>query len=364
MSLTINKEEIRLDENDILVAILEKKLKCSDIDAYRADQGIMTTGERFDQTNAHIFGQRVLEEVEQQLVRQETPELWAFRTIPLRVNLPMGLLKDTVPYQRYAGQPKIMTGSSSDVPLVKYTVDEESQNVAIYSLAYDYTYTELELVAQASKSNLYAYARDIVAEKAMAVIELMDEYDHLLACFGDSTNGLEGFLNHSSVDVLNQVGTFDPYAQTQAEALHDWFIGTIRNTIRNATSLVSRPNYIAMTENLSTKLYTTYFSGSNGITAMDLIRKSMSDLGIMRIDAVVELDNSFLQQYGVAGAGVERLVIGQLDSSIVDRRMSAFAYNPWYPLQDGQGRVVKRAARSVRFKHPKKFLYVNHAQKP
>lgn len=361
-----DSQEVRFDANDLLIAQLKQRLGFSDLDSYRRDQGIVKEGTayRSDAGNAHIFGLRVLEEVEQQLVRQETPVLWSMRRIPTKRNLPLGLLKDTVPYQRYQGTPKFATGSSSDVNLVKYTVDEESQNVGVYELAYDYTYMELEYVAQASKSNLYAYARDIVAEKAMATIALMDEYDHLLACFGDTKQALNGFLNHPSVNILNQVGTFDPYAQTTAEALNDWFIGTIRDTIRQGTNLIGRPNYIGLTEGLNTKLLTTYMSGSNGVTAYDLIQKSMASMGIMAIEPVIELNATFMQQRAGLNGTTERLVIGELSDLNLDRRISPFDYDPWVQLPKGQLRNVKRAARSIRMKHPRKFLYVNHAAKP
>lgn len=319
---------------------------------------------RTDADNNAIFSQRVLETVESQVVTQDTPDNWAFRRIFTRADLPFGYKKDTVLYSQVAGKPKFTTGTVEDVNFVSYSLDEESQNVGIYELAYRYLDQELEAIAAAQQSALFATSFDVAREKLEGTLELMDGFDHLTACFGDVPQRLNGFLNHPDVPELDEVGNFDPYTQTEAKPLYDWMIGVVRQTVRDATNQIAKPNYIGVAENLMVKLDTTFYDGTSD-TVMDKLEQSMARMGIEVIEPLNELRFNELEQYGAetAGSDRDRILIGENNSKTVDRRISVTKFSRWVMDINGMTRKVKRACRSVRFKKPKKFAYIRHAKK-
>lgn len=294
--------------------------------------------------------------------------------LPTMRDLPWGATDEFFDYTNETGEANISTGNNSDVNFVEVTVDEEGEKIITYEIAYRYTEMEMDAFSYASRNRLQSFSGNLAQYRLEAALKAIQTKEHFTGCYGAPSHGVNGMFNHPDVIPTDFDGTFDPYAQTEAVALHNWIVDDIYNQlIRQQTELVEQPNLMLIPQDLWIKLTTTFNTAGNETrSALTMLRETFSELGAgMRIVPRNELGNTYLVRYGIqtsnSPGGVstdDRLVMCTVSPDNFNRRVSNVRPLPWKQELKGMCRVLQQRVRGVKFHYPRAAAYCDFATKP
>jgi hypothetical protein len=162
---------------------------------------------------------RQLEHIQSELFNVEYPVPKALEFIPLDTSVPAGASTFTYREWDVAGRAALIANYAHDLPRVDTTVKEYPKAVKDYGAAYGYTVQDLRAAAFGNIP-LDQY-------KALAAREAIDRKIDEVLSLGDSSVGIEGFLNHSAVP-------------TEAVNNGSWLSASADNIIADVNELVTK----------------------------------------------------------------------------------------------------------------------------
>lgn len=311
---------------------------------------------RTDSRAVGIFG-RTLELFLQEEVRRRKPVLNADVLIPTEVRNLWGIREVNTPYIENAGKVTYGEGTS-DIGYSSVTVRYEGVKLTKMRMGIQWTETDLDYDFQQQQSSVSS-GLSLVEENIRNALEIFDETYHRDAVYGIPSQGIEGlFTDSRSPD--NIYTTFFPYAESRAN-LYNW-IKELPNVVsKNAGRFLKPPNSLLMPKSFMYKLMDISDTTDVDMTAYDLLRRNMADLGITNMLSMAELDQTYLEQYGVfpANSDQELIKIYNNDSSCLRRYVSPIRINnPLVNQQEEYKGHIKQVISSIDNYYPKETLDV------
>ncbi|HET8687133.1 MAG TPA: major capsid family protein, partial [Methanosarcina sp.] len=281
--------------------------------------------------------------------------------LPTTVDLAFGAKKEIFEYSDRVGEASIVGGSPDNIPFVDVFVTEEEHPIISTMVGYRYSFQELDALNFAA-SRGQSFSGDIGTMRMEAAIEALQLKEHLIGCYGSPSHGVYGLFNNPNVPEYDETG-FNPYTvdpDTGAGDLHDWYVQTIHATIKENTLLTEKPTIIIQPDRLTTKLATTFRAAASDTTALEMIQKTLSSLGIVQIVSRNEVRSDWLEKYGVdvGGTNKDMLFIYDLNSRIVNRKISPVRTLPFEYSNGMYKRLMYQTLSSTKFHYPNGALYV------
>jgi hypothetical protein len=138
-----------------------------------------------------IFFSRELEHIKSETYDVQYPELKARSVIPVSMDVDPGAEKITYEQYDHVGMAKVISAYSKKLPRADVKGKEFSSPIRSLGDSYGYSVQEIRAAKMAGKP--------LQAKKADAAKRAILELDNEIAFKGDSTHGLNGFLNHPNV---------------------------------------------------------------------------------------------------------------------------------------------------------------------
>jgi hypothetical protein len=138
-----------------------------------------------------IFFSRELEHIKSETYDVQYPELKARNVIPVSMDVDPGAEKITYEQYDHVGMAKVISAYSKKLPRADVKGKEFSSPIRSLGDSYGYSIQEIRAAKMAGKP--------LQAKKADAAKRAIMELDNEIAFKGDSSHGLNGFLNHPNV---------------------------------------------------------------------------------------------------------------------------------------------------------------------
>ena len=241
------------------------------------------------------------------------------------------------------GEFKLIADAADDLPRADISQVEKSINIRSFGGSFGYTVQELRAAQMANIS--------LEQRRAAAVRRAYEEKVENVAMFGESTVGLAGFFNNSTVDVI---------------AADKWFTGTTASgtaqdmlellnygvsAIINASNMKEQPDTILMAYEDYNKVSTTRNSDSSDVTVLEYFLRT--NPYIRNVEPINQLDasNSVLN--------TNRMVVYKRDPEKVQLHIPQ-PLELFPPQQRGLEFIVPAHARvgGVALYYPKSVIYV------
>lgn len=312
-------------------------------------------------TEGSFFFENSLREILQQIARPINPLLWGNGMyLPNLADLSPGTKTLSIEVLKRAGLADVITGSSTEVPVVAIESGELKFPVAMLASAFIYTQEDMD-AARLAQANGQRTA-DVSREKVEACNLSIDTKAHYLALFGSPESDLKGLLNYPETPEIDSA--LDPYdAGTTPEELLDFFVQAY-NTAPTRTYLVAQPNMALCSLQLYTRLGTLSFgNGAGGFSVLDKIRGLFPEL-IIR--PVPECHSDFLTAQNVEGvpAGKSLLFFYNLSDQGFRRKTTPVFSMPT-EVRDLNYRVILyKYVSSVFNPYPEASVRVYHTSQP
>jgi hypothetical protein len=297
----------------------------------------------FRMDEAGLFLERQLEHIRPQVFEVTYADI-KYPTI-LPVTSEAGNAAQTFTYRIMdsTGEFKLIADAADDLPRADISQVEKSINIRSFGGSFGYTVQELRAAQMANIS--------LEQRRAAAVRRAYEEKVENVAMFGESTVGLAGFFNNSTVDVI---------------AADKWFTGTTASgtaqdmlellnygvsAIINASNMKEQPDTILMAYEDYNKVSTTRNSDSSDVTVLEYFLRT--NPYIRNVEPINQLDasNSVLN--------TNRMVVYKRDPEKVQLHIPQ-PLELFPPQQRGLEFIVPAHARvgGVALYYPKSVIYV------
>lgn len=228
--------------------------------------------------------QRQLEYVIAETYRVEYPDLRAKDFIPVDTRVPSGAESFVWRLWDYAGMAKIISNFADDLPTVEILGAEKAQGIKSVGVGYTYS---IQDVRAAQLANL-----PLETEKADAARRAHENKIEKLAAFGDSAEGLPGFLNNPNVPILSPPGDLNGAwlnpATNPKDILKD--LHKLANSVRVATKGTHAPDTMLLPIEFFDHLSTLRLSDLTEVTVLQAFLKTSPY--IKNVDQWVQLDKA------------------------------------------------------------------------
>jgi hypothetical protein len=244
----------------------------------------MTTDFRMDE--AGLFLERQLEYIRPQVFEVEYADI-KYPTI-LPVTSEAGNAAQTFTYRIMdsTGEFRLIADAADDLPRADVSQVEKSINIRSFGGSFGYTVQELRAAQMANVA--------LEQRRAAAVRRAYEEKVENVAMFGESSVGLAGFFNNSTVDVI---------------ATDRWFTGTTASgtaqdmlellnygvsAIISASKMKEQPDTILMAYEDYNKVSTTRNSDSSDVTVLEYFLRTNPYIRNVEPINQLDADNSVL----------------------------------------------------------------------
>jgi hypothetical protein len=321
------------------------------------DSGYITTALRHDATAVGIFG-RTLELFLQEEIRRRKPQedSSAYIFTDFRNQL-WGIREINTPYIEQAGNVTYGEGTT-DINYASVTMRYEGVKLTMMRIGLYWTQRDLDIDMQQMQSSLSS-GLSIVEENIRNAYEIFNEIFHRDAFYGIPSQGIEGLLSDSRTPD-EAYTTFFPYAEDRA-GLYNWIKNLPLIVSENSSRFLKRPNTLLMSENLMFKLMDIDATTDASLTAFDMLKRNMGDLGITTMKALPQLNKEYLEKYGIFSAGdnKEMIKLYNNDSSCLRRYASDVrVFNPMLNEQEEYKGHLKQIISSTDNFYPLETLNV------
>lgn len=241
---------------------------------------------RLDANETRYFA-RQLELIQEEVYKQEYPELKARTLIPLDITGGNAILSKTYRQTKAYGRAGIVNNYATDFKAVGQSGEEVTQGIKTIGDSYNFSIQDIRAAAymkQNLSSDLAIIAKDAIMRE-----------ENFLAFMGDAKYKLEGFLNNSAVTKV-QVAN-DGTGSSRA-----WASKTPTQIVRDITELIQkistdsldieRADTLLLPTNQFVKLAMTKMGDYTDTTLLSWMATQLSVVGIKNIDYLLELETA------------------------------------------------------------------------
>jgi hypothetical protein len=292
---------------------------------------------------AGLFLERQLEFIRPQVFEVTYADIKYPTLLPVTSEAGPGAQTFTFRIMDSTGEFKLIADAADDLPRADISQVEKSINIRSFGGSFGYTVQELRAAQMANIA--------LEQRRASAVRRAYEEKVEAVAMFGESSVGLAGFFNNSTVDVV---------------AADYWFTGTTASgtsqdmlellnygvsAIINASNMKEQPDTILLAYEDYNKISTTRNSDSSDVTVLEYFLRTNPYIRNVEPINQLDKDNSVLN--------TNRMVVYKRDPEKVQLHIPQ-PLELFPPQQRGLEFIVPAHARvgGVALYYPKSVIYV------
>ena len=297
----------------------------------------------FRMDEAGLFLERQLEFIRPQVFEVTYADIKYPTLLPVTSEAGPGAQTFTFRIMDSTGEFKLIADAADDLPRADISQVEKSINIRSFGGSFGYTVQELRAAQMANIA--------LEQRRASAVRRAYEEKVEAVAMFGESSVGLAGFFNNSTVDVI---------------AADYWFTGTTASgtsqdllellnygvsAIINASNMKEQPDTILLAYEDYNKISTTRNSDSSDVTVLEYFLRTNPYIRNVEPINQLDADNSVLN--------TNRMVVYKRDPEKVQLHIPQ-PLELFPPQQRGLEFIVPAHARvgGVALYYPKSVIYV------
>jgi hypothetical protein len=297
----------------------------------------------FRMDEAGLFLERQLEYIRPQIFEVAYADIKYPTLLPVTSEAGQGAQTFTYRIMDSTGEFKLLADAADDLPRSDISQVEKSINIRSFGGSFGYTVQELRAAQMANIA--------LEQRRAAAVRRAYEEKVEAVAMFGESTVGLAGFFNNSTVDVIaaNYWFTGTTASGTSQEMLELLNYGV--SAIINASNMKEQPDTILMAYEDYNKVSTTRNSDSSDVTVLEYFLRTNPYIRNVEPINQLDKDNSVLN--------TNRMVVYKRDPEKVQLHIPQ-PLELFPPQQRGLEFIVPAHARvgGVALYYPKSVIYV------
>ena len=293
----------------------------------------------FRMDEAGLFLERQLEFIRPQVFEVQYADIKYPTVLPVTSEAGPGAQTFTYRIMDATGEFRLIADAADDLPRADISQTEKSINIRSFGGSFGYTVQELRAAQMANIA--------LEQRRAAAVRRAYEEKVESLAFFGESSVGLSGFFNNSTVDVVAADKWFSNATSQEMLELLNYGV----TAIINASKMKEQPDTILMAWEDYNKVSTTRNSDSSDVTVLEYFLRT--NPYIRNVEPINELDadNSVLN--------TNRMVVYKRDPEKVQLHIPQ-PLELFPPQQRGLEFIVPAHARvgGVALYYPKSVIYV------
>jgi hypothetical protein len=297
----------------------------------------------FRMDEAGLFLERQLEYIRPQIFEVAYADIKYPTLLPVTSEAGQGAQTFTYRIMDSTGEFKLIADAADDLPRSDISQVEKSINIRSFGGSFGYTVQELRAAQMANIA--------LEQRRAAAVRRAYEEKVEAVAMFGESTVGLAGFFNNSTVDVIaaNYWFTGATASGTSQEMLELLNYGV--SAIINASNMKEQPDTILLAYEDYNKISTTRNSDSSDVTVLEYFLRTNPYIRNVEPINQLDKDNSVLN--------TNRMVVYKRDPEKVQLHIPQ-PLELFPPQQRGLEFIVPAHARvgGVALYYPKSVIYV------
>jgi len=293
----------------------------------------------FRMDDAGLFLERQLEYIRPQVFEVQYADIKYPTVLPVTSEAGPGAQTFTYRIMDATGEFRLIADAADDLPRADISQTEKSINIRSFGGSFGYTVQELRAAQMANIA--------LEQRRAAAVRRAYEEKVESLAFFGESSVGLSGFFNNSTVDVVAADKWFSNATSQEMLELLNYGV----TAIINASKMKEQPDTILMAWEDYNKVSTQRNSDSSDVTVLEYFLRT--NPFIRNVEPINELDadNSVLN--------TNRMVVYKRDPEKVQLHIPQ-PLELFPPQQRGLEFIVPAHARvgGVALYYPKSVIYV------
>ena len=295
----------------------------------------------FRMDEAGLFLERQLEYIRPQIFEVAYADIKYPTLLPVTSEAGQGAQTFTYRIMDSTGEFKLIADAADDLPRADISQVEKSINIRSFGGSFGYTVQELRAAQMANIA--------LEQRRAQAVRRAYEEKVEDVALFGESSVGLAGFFNNSTVDVITANKWFTDSGTTAQEMLELLNYGV--TGIINASQMKEQPDTILMAWNDYREISTRRNSDSSDVTVLEYFLRT--NPYINNIEPINQLDKT------KSGLTTNRMVVYKRDPGKVQLHIPQ-PLELFPPQQRGLEFIVPAHARvgGVALYYPKSAIYV------
>jgi hypothetical protein len=293
----------------------------------------------FRMDEAGLFLERQLEFIRPQVFEVQYADIKYPTVLPVTSEAGPGAQTFTYRIMDATGEFKLIADAADDLPRADISQTEKSINIRSFGGSFGYTVQELRAAQMANIA--------LEQRRAAAVRRAYEEKVEDLAFFGESTVGLSGFFNNSTVDVVAADKWFSTATAQEMLELLNYGV----TAIINASKMKEQPDTILMAWEDYNKVSTTRNSDSSDVTVLEYFLRTNPYIRNVEPINQLDADNSVLN--------TNRMVVYKRDPEKVQLHVPQ-PLELFPPQQRGLEFIVPAHARvgGVALYYPKSVIYV------
>lgn len=293
----------------------------------------------FRMDEAGLFLERQLEFIRPQVFEVQYADIKYPTVLPVTSEAGPGAQTFTYRIMDATGEFKLIADAADDLPRADISQTEKSINIRSFGGSFGYTVQELRAAQMANIA--------LEQRRAAAVRRAYEEKVEDLAFFGESTVGLSGFFNNSTVDVVAADKWFSTATAQEMLELLNYGV----TAIINASKMKEQPDTILMAWEDYNKVSTTRNSDSSDVTVLEYFLRTNPYIRNVEPINQLDADNSVLN--------TNRMVVYKRDPEKVQLHIPQ-PLELFPPQQRGLEFIVPAHARvgGVALYYPKSVIYV------
>jgi len=213
----------------------------------------------FRMDTAGLFLERQLEYIRPQVFEIQYADIKYSTILPVTSEAGTGAQTFTYRIMDSTGEFRLLADAASDLPRADISQVEKSINIRSFGGSFGYTVQELRAAQMANIA--------LEQRRAAAVRRAYEEKVESVALFGESTVGLAGFFNNSSVDIVAADKWFTTATVTAQEMNELLNYGV--SAIINGSKMKEQPDTILLGYEDYNKVSTTRNSDSSDVTVLE-----------------------------------------------------------------------------------------------
>ncbi|NDH85462.1 DUF2184 domain-containing protein [bacterium] len=290
---------------------------------------------------AGLFLERQLEYIRPQVFEVTYSDIKYPSILPVTSEAGPGAQTFTYRIMDATGEFRLIADAADDLPRADISQVEKSINIRSFGGSFGYTVQELRAAQMASIT--------LEQRRATAVRRAYEEKVENLAMFGESSVGLAGFFNNSTVDVVAADKWFSTAGVTSQEMIDLLNYGV--TAIVNASKMKEEPDTILLAYEDYRVVSTQRFSDSSDLTVLEYFLRTNPYIRNIEPINQLDADNSVLN--------TNRMVVYKRDPQKVQLHIPQ-PLELFPPQQRGLEFIVPAHARvgGVAIYYPKSVIYV------
>ena len=295
----------------------------------------------FRMDEAGLFLERQLEYIRPQVFEVTYADIKYPTILPVTSEAGPGAQTFTYRIMDATGEFRLIADAADDLPRADISQTEKSINIRSFGGSFGYTIQELRAAQMANIA--------LEQRRANAVRRAYEEKVEAVAMFGESSVGLAGFFNNSTVDLVVADKWFTDSGTTAQEMLELLNYGV--TAIISASKMKEEPDTILMAYEDYNKVSTTRNSDSSDVTVLEyFLRTNPYIRNVEPINQLAAANSSI---------GKNRMVVYKRDPGKVQLHIPQ-PLELFPPQQRGLEFIVPAHARvgGVALYYPKSVIYV------